>query len=173
MEKTRRYQFTWDMLGDLQAGRPNLGPAVRLEVYRLMLFSFRDVMEQNLGAAETDRLFYEAGRLAGTHMYEHLIGEPANLNDFVARLQKVLLDLGVGILRVEQADPEKGEFILTVSEDIDCSGLPESDLEICVYDEGLISALLESFTGNKFRVKEIDCWCTGDRTCRFKAVEEK
>ena len=173
METKRQYQFSWDMLGDLQAGRPNLGPTTRLEVYRLMLFSFRDVMEQSLGTAETDRLFYEAGRLAGTNMYQHLIGEVETLNDFVAQLQKVLLDLGVGILRVEQADPEKGEFVLTVSEDLDCSGLPESDTEICVYDEGLISALLESFTGKKFRVKEIDCWCTGDRTCRFKAVEEK
>ena len=106
-------------------------------------------------------------------MYEHLIGEPATLNDFVAQVQKVLLELRIGILRVEQADPEKGEFILTVSEDLDCSGLPESDTEICVYGEGLISALLESFTGKKIRVKEIDCWCTGDRTCRFKAVEEE
>lgn len=173
METTRRYKFSWDMLGDLQLGRPNLGPTTRLEVYRLMLFSFRDVMEQSLGTAETDRIFYEAGRMAGTQMFEHLIGKQETLNDFVAQVQKVLLELGVGILRVEQADPEQGEFTLTVSEDIDCSGLPESDMEICVYDEGLISALLESFTGKKFRVKEIDCWCTGDRTCRFKAVEEK
>lgn len=173
MDTERRYKFSWDMLGDLQAGRPNLGPTTRLEVYRLMLFSFRDVMEQKLGTAETDRIFYEAGRMAGMQMYEHLIENPTSLNDFVAQVQKVLLELGVGILRVEQAEVEKGEFILTVSEDIDCSGLPESDMEICVYDEGLISALMESFTGKKFRVKEIDCWCTGDRTCRFKAVEEK
>ena len=173
METSRKYEFSWDLLGDLQLGRPNLGPTARLEVYRLMLFCFRDVLEKNLGTAETDRIFYEAGRMAGTQMYEHLIGEPESLNDFVARLQKVLMDLGIGILRVEQADPEKGEFLLTVSEDLDCSGLPESDTEICVYDEGLIAALLESFTGKKFRVREVDCWCTGDRTCRFKAVEEK
>lgn len=41
--------------------------------------------------------------------------------------------------------------------------------EICTYDEGFISSLLESFTGMLFQVKEIDCWCTGDRTCRFTA----
>lgn len=57
METTRRYQFSWNLLGDLQAGRPNLGPTTRLEVYRLMLFSFRDVMEQSLGTEETDRIF--------------------------------------------------------------------------------------------------------------------
>ena len=116
MEQKRLYQFSWDMLGDLQLGRPNLGPTTRLEVYRLMLFSFRDVMEQNLGTAETDRIFYEAGRMAGTHMYEHLIGNPETLNDFVAQVQKVLLDLGVGILRVEQADPEKGAFPVRFSQ---------------------------------------------------------
>ena len=30
-------------------------------------------------------------------------------------------------------------------------------------------ALLESYTGRPFAVKEVDCWCTGDRTCRFTA----
>ncbi|MEI6451670.1 MAG: 4-vinyl reductase, partial [Actinomycetes bacterium] len=40
---------------------------------------------------------------------------------------------------------------------------------ICVYDEGFIAALLESYTGRRFVVKEVDCWCTGDRTCRFTA----
>ena len=43
-------------------------------------------------------------------------------------------------------------------------GLGKLDLE------GFIAALLESFTGKKFTVKEIDCWCTGDRTCRFEAI---
>jgi len=38
-----------------------------------------------------------------------------------------------------------------------------------VYDEGFIAGLLESFAGAPFKVKEVDCWCTGDRTCRFTA----
>ena len=33
-----------------------------------------------------------------------------------------------------------------------------------------IAALLESYTGRRFVVKEVDCWCTGDRTCRFTAA---
>jgi predicted hydrocarbon binding protein len=173
LDTSRKYLFSWDLLGDLQLGRPNLGPSTRIEVYRLMLFCFRDVIEKNLGTGETDRIFYEAGRMAGSQMYEHLIGQPDSLNDFIARLQKVLLELGVGILRVEKADAEAGEFVLTLSEDLDCSGLPESDAEVCVYDEGMIAALLENFTGKKFRVREVDCWCTGDRTCRFRAVEDK
>ena len=32
-------------------------------------------------------------------------------------------------------------------------------VEMCIRD---------SFTGKSFEAKEVDCWCTGDRTCRFE-----
>jgi predicted hydrocarbon binding protein len=77
--------------------------------------------------------------------------------------------MNIGILRVELADFNLGHFILTISEDLDCSGLPELGDEVCTYDEGFIAGILQSYTGSPFQVKEVDCWCTGDRTCRFKA----
>jgi len=169
METERKYEFSWDLLGDIEMGRPNLGPVARLEVYRLMQFCFRDVIEKAHGSEEADRIFYQAGYLAGQHFYANLIGPLQDLNDFVAKLQSLLKELKIGILRIEEADLEKGHFVITVSEDLDCSGLPEKDFEFCTYDEGFIAALLESFTGKKFLVKEVDCWCTGDRTCRFLA----
>ncbi|MEW6263163.1 MAG: 4-vinyl reductase [Thermodesulfobacteriota bacterium] len=168
MEK-RKYEFSWDLLGDIDLGRPNLGPSTRLEVYRLMQFAFRDILEKKYGTEQTDELFYEAGYLAGTEFYKNVIGQTSDFQEFVRRLQSILKDMGIGILRIEKADIEKGSFVITVSEDLDCSGLPELDYEICVYDEGFIAGLMESFTGNKFKVKEVDCWCTGDRTCRFTA----
>jgi len=169
MESQRKYLFSWDLLGNLELGRPNLGPQTRLEVYRLMQFSMRDVLEQQLGADKTDQIFYEAGYLAGQEFYQHIIEPVADFNEFVHKLQVVLREMGIGILRIEKADPERGSFVLTVSEDLDCSGLPDLDYEICIYDEGFIAALMESFTGIPFKVKEVDCWCTGDRTCRFAA----
>ena len=169
MTTNRKYKFSWDLLGDIEVGRPNLGNTTRLEVYRLMQFSFRDVIEQQLGTEACDKIFYEAGYLAGVELYKHFFLGITDLNEFVKQLQGVLKDLSIGILRIEKADIERGEFTLTVSEDLDCSGLPELDFEICIYDEGFIAALMESFTGRKFKVKEIDCWCTGDRTCRFTA----
>jgi len=170
MTDNRKYAFNWHLLGNIDEGRPNLGNQTRLEVYRLMQFSFRDVLEQKLGADETDRIFYDAGYLAGKQFYTNVIGQPADLDDFVKKLQAALKDLGIGILRVEEADLAGGRLVLTVSEDLDCSGLPELNYEICTYDEGFIAALLESFSGTSFNVKEIDCWCTGDRTCRFLAL---
>jgi predicted hydrocarbon binding protein len=169
MEQERKYQFSWDLLGDIVLGRPNLGPQIRLEVYRLMQFCFRDVMEEHLGTQKTDQLFHEAGKLAGSEFYTHVLDHITDFDEFVKELQANLKDMGIGILRIEKADVEQGSFVLTVSEDLDCSGLPELDYEICIYDEGFIAALMEGFTGKPFKVKEIDCWCTGDRTCRFSA----
>jgi predicted hydrocarbon binding protein len=165
----RKYRFFWGLIGDIALGRPNLGHLMRIEIYRLMQFTFRDVMEQDLGSAKTDQLFYQAGKLAGTEFYQQYFLQIKDFNEFIKSLQSTLKDMGVGILRVEKADVKQGSFILTVSEDLDCSGLPELHYEICKYDEGFIAGLLESFTGHQFKVKEVDCWCTGDRTCRFTA----
>ncbi|GFO67180.1 hypothetical protein GMLC_07590 [Geomonas limicola] len=169
MNDERKYEFSWDLLGDLELGRPNLGPQTRLEVYRLMQFCFRDVLERTYGSDEADRLFYEAGYLAGRHFYANLMGPVQDQNQFVAKLQYLLKELKMGILRIEEMDIAQGRLVVTVSEDLDCSGLPMRDHEFCTYDEGFIAALMESFTERKFVVKEVDCWCTGDRTCRFSA----
>lgn len=126
-------------------------------------------MEFHFGTKKTDELFYEAGKKAGEEFYKKFFAHLKDINVFVKELQKSLKELGIGIMRVEEADIERGYFVITVSEDLDCSGLPEIDFEICVYDEGFIAGLMESFTGKRFKVKEVDCWCTGDRTCRFTA----
>lgn len=169
MEKNRKYKFSWALLGNIDEGRPNMGNSTRVEVYRLMQFTFRDVLETTMGTEFADRIFYDAGKLAGVSFFEHYLSQVENMDDFINQLQDLLKELGIGILRVEHIDMDNGELILTVSEDLDCSGLPENGIEICTYDEGFLSALLESFVGKPFIVKEIDCWCTGDRTCRFHA----
>ncbi|MCK5055523.1 MAG: 4-vinyl reductase, partial [Candidatus Aminicenantes bacterium] len=33
--------------------------------------------------------------------------------------------------------------------------------------------ILEAYTGKAFRVKEIDCWASGDRVCRFDVRLQK
>jgi len=70
---------------------------------------------------------------------------------------------------MEAFDPENGNITLTVAEDLDCSGLPITNENVCVYDEGFIAGILEAYTGSKYHVREVDCWATGDRVCRFKA----
>jgi len=166
---TLKYKFDWSLLGDIEEGRPNLGPLVGVDAYRLMQFSFRDVLERKYGTEVADEVFHEAGRLAGAEYARNVIGDQPDLPTFVKAVQDSLRDSRIGLVRIEEAVPEEGRFVLTVSEDLDCSGLPELGYGVCTYDEGFIAALLESHAGVRFEVEEVDCWCTGDRTCRFEA----
>jgi len=167
--QNRRYAFSWDMLGNIALGRPNLGPATRLEVYRLMQFALRDVLEERYGTEQVDELYRAAGRLAGRTFSQNLIGPVTDVSEYVRRLQVTIREYGIGILRVEEMSPDASRLVLTVEEDLDCSGLPELDFETCKFDEGFIAGLLEQFNGHTYRVTEIDCWRTGERTCRFVA----
>jgi len=161
--------FSWDVIGDIALGRPNLGPATRLEVYRLMQFSLRSILENDLGSEAADQIFRRAGRLAGRAFAQRLLGPVNSLPEYVRNLQARLREYGIGIMRMEEADPEACRFVLTIEEDLDCSGLPEKDMEVCKFDEGFVAGLLEASTGREFRVTEVDCWCTGVRICRFVA----
>lgn len=159
--------FDWSMIGDIANGRPNLGATMDVAVYRLMQFTLRDIIIQEFDTATAEKIYYRAGELAGKELFKNLITQKTDFNAFVKELQELLAKLKIGILRVEAADFEKMEFTLTVAEDLDCSGLPVCEETICTYDEGFIAGLLLEFSGKKFDVKEVDCWCSGDRVCRF------
>jgi len=134
-----------------------------------MQFTLRDVLESRLGTEEADIIFYEAGKTAGLAFYNQFLTGADDVPKFANKLQSVLNEMKIGILRLEYISDGAENLVLTVDEDLDCSGLPETDYEICVYDEGFIAGILKNFTGRNYLVKEVDCWCTGDRTCRFTA----
>lgn len=108
-------------------------------------------------------------RLAGTEFCRNLLDTSLDFNGFIAVLQEKLRELGIGILRIEKADLATLEIVLTVCEDLECSGLPVTGETVCKYDEGFLSGILQCYTGKEFTVKEVDCWATGERTCRFEA----
>lgn len=165
----RKYEFSWELLGDVKEGRPNLGEMINIKVYRLMQYTFRDVLEKQFGTLEADRLFLEAGKLAGTHFFRNILAGASDFHALTVALQDAFKGLGAGVIRLEKAEPPFEDILLTVAEDADCSGLPDLEYEYCRYDEGFIQGILESFTGKSYDVREIDCWCTGDRVCRFHA----
>lgn len=160
-------KFSWEDLGDVNVGRPNLGQLVPVLVYRLFQYTMRDTLITEFDVATANNIFIKAGKLAGEHFCKNVLNTGLEFNEFIAELQKTLKDLKIGILRVEKADLESLEMTLTVAEDLDCSGLPISEETVCDYDEGFIAGILKAYTGKDFHVKEIDCWATGDRVCRF------
>lgn len=168
------YDFKWEDLGNLEEGRPHLGGETSVVVYRLMQFTFKDVFSKELGKEKTCELFVKAGLLAGREFCRNVLNPALPFDEFIAYLKAKLIVLKIGVLQVEQADMEELHFMLTVSEDLDCSGLPVFGEAVCDYDEGFIAGILKEYTGKDFTAREIDCWATGDRTCRFdvKPVEK-
>ena len=162
-------EFDWVMLGDIEEGRGTLGLDMPVVVYRLFAFTMRQILEEKYGLGEAASLFRAAGYLAGKSFAKNALDCSGDLDFFVNNLQQTLKDLNIGLMRLEHVDMENLNFTLTVSEDLDCSGLPITGDTVCDYDEGLIAGILEMYTGKPFSVKEIDCWSTGARTCRFQA----
>lgn len=163
-------EFKWENLGNIKEGRGDLGEEMPVLVYRLMQFTMLDILTKEYGAEKANDLFREAGFLAGKEFAQALLDLTVDLDTFVANLQSALEDNKIGILRMESFDAETGNLVLTVSEDLDCSGLPVTDETVCSYDEGFIAGILNAYTGQNYEVKEVDCWANGDRTCRFSGT---
>ncbi len=168
-KKLQSQAFTWEDLGDIELGRPKLGAKAPILAYRLLLYTMRDVMITTFGAETAGSILVKAGRLAGKLFCENMLDKQIGFNEFIAQLQRILKEQAIGIFRIEDMDLETMHFIITVAEDLDCSGLPCTDEVVCQYDEGFIAGILEEYTGKNFSAKEIDCWASGDRVCRFDA----
>ncbi len=150
-------------------GRENLGEEIPVAVYRLMEYSFREELTEQLGREEQIRVFRNAGYRAGKYFAGKNLDLSLPFPEFAAQLQKRLEDFKIGVLRIEKMEEDTGKIILTVSEDADCSGLPTLGETVCNYDEGFLSGILTAYSGKPYTAIEIDCWATGDRVCRFRA----
>lgn len=167
-------KFSWTSIGDVKEGRKNLGEEMPVFIYRLFQFTMKDELIKQFGKEKAIEIFRNAGDLAGTEFANHMLDLTLPYEEFIASLQKILMESKVGVLRVEKFDPETGFAVLTVGEDLDCSGLPITGETVCNYDEGFLAGILKVYTRRAYVVTEVDCWATGSRVCRFEAsvVEE-
>ena len=161
--------FSWNNLGDIQEGRGNLGTDMPVQVYRLFQFTMKDILSREYDRETACNILRAAGHLAGKHFTQNVLDINMDFHSFIALLEQSLKNLKIGILQMEHSDLDALHFILSISEDLDCSGLPVTDETVCDYDEGCIAGIMEEYTGKAFTVKEVDCWATGGRTCRFEA----
>lgn len=158
-------------LGDMTMGRPNLGGQTEVVVYRLLQFSLRNILQQQYGDATCRELLKRAGVEAGYTYCRTFLDTTLEPFAFIAQLSQRLIEHGVGILKTEKTNLETLDFVFTVSEDLDCSGLPINGYTVCDYDEGFIQGILECYIGRPFIVQEVDCWVTGHKTCRFEVKQ--
>ncbi len=163
------HKFSWDSIGNIEEGRQNLGESMPVFVYRLLQFTMKDELINQLGKEKTIEIFRNAGELAGKEFANHLLDCSLPFDEFIAELQKILVETKIGVLRIEKFDPETGFAVLTVGEDLDCSGLPITGETVCNYDEGFLAGILKVYTQKEYVVTEVDCWASGARVCRFEA----
>lgn len=163
-------RFEWVDIGDILKGRPSLGENMNVAAYRMLLHSIRYVLEKNFGKEEMTFALIEAGQLAGIEFCKNMLDIKLAPDKFFRLLKEKVEELGIGLFEVEYADLESMIFILTVSEDLDCSGIPATGETVCNYDEGFIMGILEMYTGKQFMVRETECWSTGHWICRFNVV---
>lgn len=158
-----------DYLQNSADGRENLGAEIPVTVYRLLEYSLREELTEHFGKEEQIRVFRNAGYRAGQYFAKTYLDLSLPFAEFAAQLQTQLEAFKMGVLRIEKMEEDTGRIILTVSEDVDCSGLPAVGETVCNYDEGFISGILTAYTKDPYTAVEIDCWATGDRVCRFQA----
>ena len=172
-KKKNHGTFSWTDLGDLNEGRASLGEEMPVMVYRLMQYTLFDVLTKNFGREKANQYMRDAGFLAGTEFSRNMLDLNVDFDNFIANLQKTLMDLKIGILRIESISEAGGEIVLTIGEDLDCSGIPITDENVCDYDEGFLAGILGMYTGKSYTVREIDCWASGERVCRFMCKVKK
>lgn len=96
-EEREESQFEWSMLGDIEKGRPNLGPMVHVAVYRLMQFTLRDILIRDFGVEKADKIIFEAGKKAGEEYCKNILTDQKDLDSLFADLQRTMKELGIGI----------------------------------------------------------------------------
>jgi predicted hydrocarbon binding protein len=141
-------------------------------VYRLLQFTLIDILVKRYGREQANQILRDSGHLAGMEFAKNMLNLSLEFNLFVAELQDALIKLKIGILRIEAVNDDASNMVITVEEDLDCSGLPITGETVCDYDEGFISGILEAYTKKPYNCKDVDCWANGERVCRFKCVSK-
>lgn len=155
-------------IGDIEIGRKNLGSEMPVAVYRLFEFTMKEVLIEKFGVETAIEIFREAGYSAGLRFTKEMFDLTVDFNTFIANIQRVMKEQKIGILRLESVDFKTDTMVITVGEDLDCSGLPITGETVCNYDEGFLQGVLKAYTNKDYQVREIDCWANGGRVCRFK-----
>ncbi|MCE5270011.1 hypothetical protein LLH00_01850 [bacterium] len=161
-----------DGVGDLAKGRPTLGDMMSIAIYRMVIDSIKTAMIKECGVEKTAEIIYRAGEHAGKGMYAGFLRNVKSEEELFEKIRDLFLVFKIGYFEVVSKDDESREFMFDISEDLDCSGLPEDGSTKCIFDEGLISGILFSFYGRHYITHEISCWGTGEESCVFKSVSQ-
>ena len=78
-----------------------------------------------------------------------------------------MADLRLGLPRLIGQTPDQME--IEIAETLSAAGLRAVGEPLCHLEAGFLAGALGLLTGQKIRVREVDCWGLGHPTCRFLA----
>jgi predicted hydrocarbon binding protein len=151
-------------------GRETFGDHMPVALYRLMQTSFLATIEEDGGREAARATLKRAGYISGEKLVESLLDLTLPMEDFVAHLQETLIEHKIGFLEIDGFDPITKKIALTIREDLDCSGEACTFETLCMYDEGLLEAIFNRYTGEPYEVVETECWGTGQPHCKFEGA---
>lgn len=158
-----------DELGNIDLGRAEIGTDMPVLVYRLFQLSIRKALNDEYGDGEMINLLRRAGKIAGRTFTRMLLDTSLEFDEFFAQLSQKAHEMQIGLLSLEKFNPETGSIMVSINDDLDCSGMKDTGQTFCQYDEGFISGVLYEYANKNYSVTEIECWGTGATACRFEA----
>ncbi len=167
---TKTYSKPVKSIQSSEPERPNLGNQIHLATYRMLHSSMRSALNGHFGARKVKLLLHEAGEIAGKELCLNLLDTRQDFYHFLSQLQHTLIELKIGILRIEKSDLEMLKFQFVIAEDLDNPKYPGPDFTYCDYEEGFITGIMTAYTNKEFTVKKVDCWTTGNRVCRYEVT---
>lgn len=105
------------------------------------------------------------GRQIGTEVAETMKSD--SLEDLINEIGKFWRDHRLGKMRTQVKEKDATLFI---EDCYNCSDMPNVEKPLCSLDEGMLEGILEGRLGVKADAKEIECWGTGAKHCRFKVT---
>jgi len=133
--------------------RSELGVEVPITLFRLVLLSLEEILEEN--APPTFKML---GRSIGLSLGVSSLEE---LPDVIKRHR-------VGIIGITRNSEDR--LTIRFEECIGCSGMEDYNEAISQFEKGIIAGALESATGATVSIKESKCCTQGNEFCEFEVV---
>ncbi len=151
------YRVDFSEIGDVEAGRGDMGSSMPVYVHRLSWIALRKVLTDMYGEGEMIEAFKMAGRMVGAAFVREKLDARASMDAFFAQLAEQYAAARMGFLHLENLNQETGRCVLALSNHLECSGIADQSECLCQFDEGFMEGALHEYTGKSYSAMKIGC----------------
>ncbi|MFP4170325.1 MAG: ArsR family transcriptional regulator [Methanomassiliicoccales archaeon] len=108
-----------------------------------------------------DPVLKDIGRQIGRELSKQMKSE--SIEDLVEEVQEFYELHELGEVCVYSFLP----LTIIVRDDYNCSGIPEASKTLCLLNEGILEAILETASGMPLKVTDTECFGTGQNYCKY------